>query len=406
MKINFDKLIRLKESTFLSLLMQLGDKGLSWLSPLLVLYLFNSENEYVSLEYILSISLLALSFSDLGVRSYITFSGLKLEDKNLQKDVMGFIFLFSVIGLLIIILSYIGSSLLSLFDRTLTFVLIQTISFTLMSVYAQTIIVRGFPAFYSSINLVVKILTVGVLVVVYLLDIKLELDYFFLSNLVLISSAMCLSHRYHVDSRIDLKDTFLFIRKSLAYSWPLLISTLFSLIVMNLSKIYSFSSLDENVSAAFFFCSRIVFVIQLIHLSVSPLLMERIYKPAAIAAYRGEVTRIYTVAILLGCLCVTALYFLLSKFDAPMLDFVNFIILVLYTAVWCFNAFFETFYSSENRNKALLLYSSISVGIYGVLMILIKPDSVRILLLVMLGAGIVYNALLITPSNKGVRRRT
>jgi O-antigen/teichoic acid export membrane protein len=394
--------MRLKESANVSLLLQLGDKGLSFLSPLLILYMFQNENMYVSLEYILSLSLLVLAFSDMGIKSYITFSGFKLENKNLQNDVIGSIYLISVVGLVLIILSYLASSFLCLIDRMATLVLIQTISLTLLSIYAQTFIVRGFPAFHNLIGLIVKTVTVGILGIIYLYNVELKLEYFFISNIVLVLFALYFSFRKSRSGNVSLGKALFFIRKSIIYSWPLLLSTLFSLFVMNFAKIYSFSSLETNVTTGFFFWSRLIFIIQLVHLAITPILMERIYKGDSATVIRGGVMRIYSMAITLGCFGVLVLYILFTSTDviaAPPFGFIDFSILLLYAITWCFSAFFEAFYSSENRNKVILLYSSISVAIYGISMIMLRPTSVRGILVIMLVAGIVYNILLIITAS-------
>jgi len=402
--------MRLKESAKVSLLLQLGDKGLSFLSPLLILYVFQNENMYVSLEYILSLSLLVLAFSDMGVKSYITFSGFRLENKNLQNDVIGSIYLISLVGLVLIILSYLASSFLCLIDRMATFVLIQTVSLTLLTIYAKTFIVRGFPAFHNLISLIVRTVTVGILGIIYLSNVDLKLEYFFISNIILVLFALYFSLRKSRSGNVSLGKALLFIRKSIIYSWPLLLSTLFSLVVMNFAKIYSFSSLEKNVTSGFFFWSRIIVIIQLMHLAITPILMERIYKGDAATVIRGGVMRIYSMAITLGCLGVLFLYQLITSTDimsAPPFGFIDFSILLFYTVTWCFSAFFEAFYSSENRNRVILIYSSITVAIYGILMIILRPNTVRGILVIMLVVGIVQNILLIATvsgNNRGVKK--
>lgn len=399
--------MRLKESAHVSLLLQLGDKGLSFLSPLLVLYIFHNENMYISLEYVLSLSLLVLTFSDMGVKNYIAYSGFKLENTNLQNDIIGSIYLISVTGFVLIFLSYLTSSFLCVVDRIVTLVLIQTFSLTLLGIISQTFIVIGFPAFHNLIALLTKTITIGILGIVYVYNFELKIEYFFISNMVLVFGALYYAYRRSSSGNVSLVKTFVFIRKSIIYSWPLLLSMLFSLLVMNLAKIYSFSGLEKNITTGFFFWSRVMTILQLVHLAVTPLLMERIYKGDSATVTRGSVIRTYSIAIALGCFGVFFVYILFTSadiIDTPPFGLINFSILLFYTLTWCFGAFFEAFYSSENRNKAILIFSSISVAVYGLSMILITPSTVRSVLVIMLFAGILYNILLIISFSGNSRR--
>ena len=67
------KKLFVKEGLFNYTFWNLLDKGLVFLLPLTLVYLFNTKQKYVELEYVISIVTIIATFVDLGINGYMFY---------------------------------------------------------------------------------------------------------------------------------------------------------------------------------------------------------------------------------------------------------------------------------------------------------------------------------------------
>jgi len=346
--------------TFLNLL----EKFLSYVAPLLVLKLFNDQNIYNKIELIFSISLLANVFLDFGIKSSFIYEYRFLKkQKNLHLEYLyaynGLIVFYIAAFIVIIFINYLFN-----YDYLLLLIFfIRFIYIFLINFY------KCFFRFYYNINyyfflsIPVQIISIIILTTVYFLQSKLTLIDFFFSQLLFISVYIFLLYHKKINYFSATK-TIHIIKKSFIYYWPLFISSATSLIVMNFVKIYSFYKFDEFTMTKISFYLRILLVIQLTHATFSSFFLKKNFSSNA-KKIDLNLLLSYIFLLILGAGFVVIIFPL-------VVDFLNlklrldaiFFLFMFYIFLWCLGAYVEQFISKINKNFDLMIAQIIALFVY------------------------------------------
>jgi hypothetical protein len=346
--------------TFLNLL----EKFLSYVAPLLILKLFNDQNIYNQVELIFSISLLANVFLDFGIKGRFIYEYRFLrKQKNLHLEYLysynSLIIFYIAASIIIIIINY-----LFYYDYLLLLIFfIRFIYIFLINFY------KFFFRFYYNINyyffltIPVQIIIIIILTVLYTLQSKLTLIDFFYSQLIVIFAYIFLLYRKKIKYSPAIK-TIYTIKKSFIYYWPILISSATSLIVMNFVKIYSFYKFDEFTMTKISFYLRILLVIQLTHVTFSGFFLKKNFSSNA-KKINLNLLLSYIFLLILGAGFVVIIFPL-------VVDFLNlklrldaiFFLFMFYIFLWCLGAYVEQFISKINKNFDLMIAQIIALFVY------------------------------------------
>ncbi len=343
------------------------DKLLNFAAPLVVLYLFNSRKIYNDIEYIYSIAAVATIIIELGVRNYFLYAFKEASDRDeLVKHVKGyFLFQFAiyvVLGVSITIVSWLTQSSVGVI---LLFITVRTLFVYFVSFFAVYYRLVDAPSKVFIPSLTVNGATLLIILAARYYFHTIDLWYFFVSQMGLVLLTAVTFFAHYRD--IAFSHFVGYVKQSLRYAWPIILNLLLFLVVNNFGKIYARNFLSEGEMFHISFAQRMALIIQLAHMSAVGYLSKRIFIDPA-RGVSSRVLKLYSAVIFAS---VGGVVVLLTGMNALHLkatiafDAIT-VLIILYTIVWCYLSFFEMYMNKANRTRYVLLFSSISSVIFGV----------------------------------------
>ena len=378
-----------------------SEKFLAYVCPLLIVHIFEDQNLYNEVELIYSFSIIFNILFDFGLRGYFIYSLRKIKrKKQYSTKVLNY---FNSLFLMITIVSVLILSILftilnksqiiifSLVYLRFTFLYITfffKVYFRMVSnpfyIFFLTIPVNLFVLIFilfglyfksSTIDLIIYFLPFIIFLIIYIVYLILNLKFI-----------------------INLNKIIKFIRESLKFYWPIISISIISLFIGNFIKIFSFyelSSEDMTKSALFL---RILMIIQLIHASFASFYLKKNFLEKKIDK---RILKIYLVNISI----VTFIIYLISPvyFNYLKVDFtidIIFILLSMYTYLWCIASYLEQFLTKFNFNKSILKYYLTSSIFYFFLLILSDTLNLFNISIAMFLSSLIYFTCVIYKVNK------
>ncbi|MEK7775558.1 MAG: hypothetical protein AAB305_06715 [Candidatus Zixiibacteriota bacterium] len=337
------------------------DKAVTFVVPLIVLYLFGNRALYNEVEYIFSIGAVAAVLIDLGVSSYFLYAYRSADDKvalvNQVEAHFHLLFvLWSGIGLLLLIASMI---LDVQSPELLLFVVIRSLGLFLVSFYANYFRLSDVPARIFGLTLLVNLTTILILVLVATSASRLHLWHFFLAQALLVGGAII--HVFRSHRRTTIPRLMEYLRGALVYAWPVVLNVFVFMFVNNYGKVYARNALSEGEMFHISFVQRLCLIIQLAHSSSVAYLTKRVFDDES-GRINPRVFLLYLLMLGSGLVLLAIAFEVVREFSATAdlpIDWLT-ICLVGYTILWCLGAFFEMYLNRMNQNRYVLLFGLVT----------------------------------------------
>jgi len=241
--------------------------------------------------------------------------------------------------------------------------------------------------------LLANLLTAGILAMIHLLHLRLTLTPIFISQALLVSGAA--AYYAHVHRPGDFMRWRAYLKKALAFAWPIILNSFLFMFINNYGKIYARNFLSQEEMFQLSFVQRVALFIQLMHLSLIGYLSKRLYIDRRIGI-NPRLTLVYSIMLAGAVMAVIAFFAGLRIFHVPFaveLNLVTFLI-IGFTVAWCYAGYFEMYVNRMNKNRYILLFSALSALVF--IAVLLLP-SARPLVTIALSmqAGMLVNLVLI-----------
>jgi O-antigen/teichoic acid export membrane protein len=358
------------------------DKALIFLIPLSVLYIFKDKALYNRIEYVLSFSAVIGIAVELGMRNYMLYAYKESKEREkIVREVKGhfftLFFLYFIVSLVLAIFLPFDLS-----RRNLDLIAARTLFSFFLSFFTIYFVVADAPSKVFIFSYLINISTLVIILLTKALGSNPDILYFFLSQIVL--NLILFAYILRNFSLVNFRGLFSYLKKSLSYSWPIIINLFLFMVINNYGKIYAFKFLSREEMFQISFVQRIALIIQLAHASSSTYLSKSIYVDESKGVNRMVLRRYTTAIILSSSLAVIIILALDKLFPSMSVRFdMNSIFLILYTIAWCYSAFFELYINKMNRNKVIPVFTLISTMVFLGLPYLFKAHDITSISLAM-----------------------
>jgi len=341
------------------------DKGLIFLTPFIVLYVFKDKAVYNDIEYIFSTSAVLLTLSELGVRNYFLYAYRGAKDRDalvgeVESSFQTLFFIYVVVSL--VVLLYCGLFLDDK-DTLVYFIIPRTLYSFMIAFYSVYYILIDAPSRIFIPSYFVNALTLATIIVVRLLNAKLSL-FFFFSSQALVDLAL---FGYIIKGRgaIDFGRLARYLKKALPYAWPIILNIFLFMVINNYGRIYAYKLLSKEDMFHISFVQRISLVVQLTHASALAYLSKRLFiDPSNRVNLRlfGMYGAMLSASVLAALAVLVGLRFV--KPDSSVGLDVTSLLILAYTVLWCLSAFFELYINKRNKNRYIPLFTLMAVGVF------------------------------------------
>ena len=344
-----------------------SEKFLAYLCPLLIIQIFDDKILYNQIELIYSFSVIFNIVFDFGLRGYFTYSLRKIKKrKQYSIEVLNY---FNSLFLIITIVSVLCISFLFALLNSAEIIIFSLIYFRFAYLYITFFFKVYFrmisnPFYIFFINIPVNLLVI--LFIFYGLlfrnsTINLVTYFFpFIIFLLIYIFYLIVTLKFS----IKFSKTIKYITKSLKFYWPIILTSIISLLIGNFIKIFSFYELspDDMTKSSLFL--RILMIIQLTHASIASFYLKKNFLEKKIK-FNKKILVIYLrnisiITLIIYFLSPVYLNYLKVNFTVDII----FILMSLYIYFWCVASYLEQFLTKFNFNKSILMYYILSVIIY------------------------------------------
>lgn len=378
------------------------DRAAAFICPLLVLKVMGRTDAYVSIEYVLSLSIILSTFFDVGLRNYLLFDAKerRSDAAALSSAAKAFkpLLWLHILGLLLALA--IGWQVGSTDPYLVSLAIARASALSVTRLVMQGLILVGRPALAPLMSIV----SWGFSCVILAwpesaTDIVLTTVFFCGSFAILIGVAGLTV--WPAKAGADTRSVTEHLSYSLQWGWPLLLSAAASMVVANYSKVYAFSNLPEQEVLAFIFWMRAYSIVQLSHVAVVSILTRQIYQSDSRGVIPENLYRylrfVAPSTLLIGAL---ALFGDSWTSSVPFLSETAAIIMFAYFCVWCFGAYLEVYLTRNAQNSVILKASLVSSVLYLTGIFFAKPSSALYLSALMAGSATLYTGLVIYALRK------
>ena len=233
------------------------DKFLIFFIPLIPLLFLQDKSLYNQIEYIYSISLIIYIFCDGGIKNFsLVFyrtseNKKKFLDNNYKFVNTISIYYFCFIIIFILCLTYINE-----YKALYIFILFRVLLLININYHKIHFSLKNKQKNILYLSLLVSISTVGYLILRFYFFENIKIFDYFLFNIIILSLFLI----YNVSKKylLGFKKILKIFKKSLSFSYPLLLNALIFLFIMHFVKIYSYNYLSENEMTQISFVTRVM----------------------------------------------------------------------------------------------------------------------------------------------------
>lgn len=349
-------------------ILNIFDKFLFFFIPLFPLLFLQDKSLYNKIEYIYSISLIIYIFCDGGIKNFsLVFYRTSENKKNFLENNYKFIntisvyyFCFTIILILFLTLIYEYKALyLFIFFRVLLLININyhKIYFSLKSKQKNILY----------LSLLVSISTIGYLTFKFYFFETINIFDYFLFNIIILSLFLI----YNVSKKyfLNFEKILNIFKKSLSFSYPLILNALIFIFIMHFIKIYSYNYLSDNEMTQISFVTRVMLIIIVLHSGFNNFYYKKFFNKKE-KKFDYKIFFNYFLILLLSSFLIFFIFpFLSSIFDLDLKIDLIFILIFSYTFIWCVSTFLEQYLNKFYQNKYILYFSIISLIFYSLVII-------------------------------------
>lgn len=371
---NVVRLVSIHRGLIIYTILNYIDKFLNFFTPFLILK-FQGVN-YTEIEYLISISLIFSSFSDLGLRQYFFYS-YRVSDKReatlmrCQETTSTLIVFYTLIGC---IGFWFNNYILVIYG------IIKGIFQTYINLESSISRLQDNPNKVLWINMTVSIIIIGLFIVLHVSNYTFTpFDY----TLAYIIFCIALTVRFFIRPRKNyeyevprwsigekIKLSLRVLIGSIKFAYPTIVILIINGIETNLSKVYGYDSLTEDSYKYMAVLLRFFSILILAHSSLIGFKSKQIYLAEGGIRQRDILTQVIFVAsayMLMVILIVGSNYFNLLNLDIQFNN-IFFIASVTYLCMIC-RAFLEPYFAKHHKLHLLMVPSIISLTTIGLLFV-------------------------------------
>lgn len=373
----------------------IADRGLSFLLPIIVLYLFGLEKVYNEIEYVYSISNLMLAFLDFGIIKYL-FYGHKIssEPNYFLKKIKGvLVCLLSVVMIItLMILIYFDNHIIILF-------ILSRSSYLLCYQYYNNLKrLQDQPLYGVFPPIIVNLLDMIIISILYYL-------FGFQNIIIYVYFGVTFLYPIYIiwDGFREIDFTY-FIdigKKSFIYTWPLMLNTLLVMLLNNYGKVFAYNQLSQSAMTNISYLLRICMVIQLFHGAISSFQTKAIYDVDDGRFLKKEFYE-YLSYLCLALFLFYVIIFISNKFGIVQTGMFSVLFLSMYMIFWCIGAYLEQYLNKTNNNKFILFANFVGVILFFGFMFGISIESINEIILFMFLSSLIQVTIISLFLNKSL----
>ncbi|PQV49652.1 hypothetical protein CLV33_103290 [Jejuia pallidilutea] len=358
------------------------DKAIIFLLPLLVLYLFGEKEIYVSIEYIYSITIVAIPLLDLGLSGYFFYAYREADNKNEVLEVFTNFFkrlyiLIGFVGLIFIAVHY----LVFPFENLILFIVYRVLFVLATTFLASYFRLINKPQKVVFITILSNTLSLLFLFFYFFLNYDFSLWLIFIGQILFSSIYFfkCLKDvLVSINKKLKVLYTAKILKDTILFSWPNIIQTFLLLYISNYGKINALTKMPIDDGVLLSLVQRFSMLIFLTHSSVWAFLVKDIYVEKNVLHIRKSILYKYLILLSFALFMVVIIAsFLLSYnyvgnslYRSLKISF----LIIGQTFLGCIYAYLEVHYGRENKNIIKLYLAIFGALIFVTILVLLQID--------------------------------
>ena len=367
------------------------DKAIAYVTPLLILHFFNDIYLYNSIEFVYSMTLIINIVIDFGLRGYMNYSfrfEKKVEDYT-SSIIKTFNFLLLIYSILFILIFLISKNYLQIDYTIIYLIFLRGIYLSIINIYRVYFRLNSNPIYIFIISIPIQIFTVILILIIYHFNKQFYLHYFFISILIFLIFYF-IKMILKKEIQFNLFENIKFIKQSLKYYWAIIFSSIISIMIGNYAKVYSYLNLSEIETAKISFLLRTLMLIQLMHASFAAFNLKKIFSNSS-KVISKKLFYSYLIILLFSSILVMIFISTYSKYlDLNYTIDLTFIFLYIYVLSWCVGAYFEQYINKFNKNISILYNNLISIASYFMVIYYYRDISIVALSSAMAFSSLIY----------------
>lgn len=342
------------------------DKGLIFLTPLIILKFFDDKVLYNTIEYVYSISTILVIFFDLGLKNYIFFYLKKSKTYNQDLNNINntfYFYIFYIFVFLGIILTLYYLNNLNHLKYILGLIIIRILYLTIINFYKIVYRANDIPSKIFIFSIPVSLVTFVLLYINYVfLNFDNLLIFFMAQSLFLILYIIVKFNFKSIVTKINSK--IILLKKSLKFTFPLMLSVMFYNSMMNYGKIYSFNFLNVEEMTFLSFSQRLFIILTFFHATYIGFFQKKIYLTSDNHFNKRLFINYFLLIILINIILTFSSSYISTIFNVRITNFNIIVLLSTHSCLWCFSAYFETYLTKTNNNNFIMKSTIFSMIVF------------------------------------------
>ena len=341
------------------------DKGISFVLPVLLLYLTN-PSIYAKLEAALALSILLIPLLDLGTNYYVGFIYKRDGSacfSRFNRLLLSISFISVVVALplffvseffLIVVLAILRSVHINLYQYGQTK---GRLTEQLISPILTNIIASVCAVILTLLSVFFEIEGSYVLLSYFIFP---PLLFMFLNTRTIEFSQSAKLFKWSILRQFNYQPAFQFIKKSLVFAAPAILNSLLVTGFANLTKIYVLQHFGETEMVRYSFVFRLAMFIHIFHAAISGYAAKFFLLSNDLKKMTFFYLMYMLILFLITVFILVVVYFMNDVVVHELLHIDSlFIAAFAYTLFWCYSGFFDFLYIRINKTKLMLVNSSI-----------------------------------------------
>ena len=349
-------------------ILNIFDKFLFFFIPLFPLLFLQDKSLYNKIEYIYSISLIIYIFCDGGIKNFsLVFYRTSENKKNFLDNNYKFINTISVYYLCFTMILIFFLTLLYEYKALYLFILFRVLLLININYHKIYFSLKSKQKNILYLSLLVSISTIGYLAFKFYFFETISIFDYFLFNIIILSLFLI----YNVSKKyfLNFEKILNIFKKSLSFSYPLILNALIFIFIMHFIKIYSYNYLSDNEMTQISFVTRVMLIIIVLHSGFNNFYYKKFFNTKE-KKFDYKIFFNYFLILLLSSFLIFFIFpFLSSMFNLDLKIDLIFILIFSYTFIWCVSTFLEQYLNKFYQNKYILNFSIISLIFYSLVII-------------------------------------
>ena len=338
------------------------DKALSLLLPISILLITGNKSIYVNIESALALSIVLIPLLDLGIKYYVGYC--------FKKEGASCFGRFDRLQVKLSLLSIFLASLLLFFSEFFYILFLSVLRGAHINLY-QYGQIKGRLNDDLIRPIIINVVSSVITFVIFFLGYQQGLSskaiifcFFIFPPLIFlfISFKNLSTSSYEKSHEIS---TTIFLSRCLKFSISAIVNTILVVGFANLTKIFVLENFGENEMVQYSFIFRLSMIVQLFHMSIAGYTFKFFLLSKNLKKMRNIYIIYMVFMALISTLFIFCIYIFNQIFNYELLNVDPlFIVVFLYTLLWCFSSFFEFIYIRINKTKLMLINSFVFFSAY------------------------------------------